>query len=174
MRHQARALTLMAILLLNQIAFSQTAARPGHSSTLPSSKLGNAARIKEHSSSIDVLTKIESDSQFTPGPAVKDLLDSQIHQMTCEKNKLVLLGALPGPLETKATVATAYYDACMSAKKLPEPVSSPPSVYACRLPAPINLIEGHYQPPLNNIGKPSPTEEGDYKGICRKFDRQHW
>jgi hypothetical protein len=73
------------------------------------------ARINELTNAISALTKIEGDPQFTPGPDIKNALDEQIHDMTCEKNELQMKTSLSGSEGLKNAVAKKYYDACLQA-----------------------------------------------------------
>jgi hypothetical protein len=114
MHRRACAVVLMMMLLSGQSSFPQSTKVSKNQSTSPGSSV-ELARIKELGEAITVLTKIESDPQFTPGAAIKDSLNAQIHQMTCEKNKLLLRQSLSGSAELKESVADTYYAACIQA-----------------------------------------------------------
>ena len=114
MHRRVSAFLLLTMLLCDQVLLSQTIDTSKTASTKPAAG-SDQARIMELANTINVLTKIKSDPQFTPEATIKDTLDAQIHQMTCERNKLLLRQSLSGSAELKKSVSDTYYAACIQA-----------------------------------------------------------
>src|SRR5271155_328460 len=112
MNRRASAIILAILFLNSQPSFSQDTKSPRNSSST-SGAVTDSARIKQLEAAIAVLARIESDPQFPPGPEITSSLDKQIHEMTCEKNEILVKQSVSGNADLKSSAAKAYYNACI-------------------------------------------------------------
>jgi hypothetical protein len=163
MHRRACSFLLIAMVFCDQVSLSQTTKTSKTAST-KSAASSDQARIKELGDTIDVLTKIKSDPQFTPVASIRDTLDAQIHQMTCERNKLLLRLSLSGSAELKKSVSDAYYTACTQAPSAATGgttnAGGPPNI-----PVPQGcLLLGQIADSFNNnFGTPKPADDSAIK-----------
>jgi hypothetical protein len=158
-------LVIIVTLLLQQSSAAQVTQTPSAKKVDKPLGQSDTARIKDLGDAITQLGKIEADPQFIPGPEVKNALDSQIHQMTCERNKLILKQTLAGTAEEKKKILDVYYDACVEAQKPAEaPPPPPPPVAKCevKLPAPVDVGTARVYAAPTYVAKTSPTIKPDY------------
>jgi hypothetical protein len=163
----------MMLFTLQEVAIAQAAQTTQGSKGDKTTANTDAAKIKSLSDTIAQLTKIESDPEFIPGPEVKSALDSQIHQMTCQRNKLILNQTLTGTAQEKNTILDAYYSACANAKKpaatppppQQPPLTQPPTAAKCevKLPAAVDVGTGRKYASPTYVDAPSSKVEIDYK-----------